>query len=296
MKLENNLEIDLTKCTKCGACIAECPAQLIEMTENGAFEARPETCIDCGHCVAICPVSAITHIHMDGTDFLPKQDPQITYEQLMHLNRNRRSIRAFKPIPVPPSTIEQIIHVVKYCPTGENAQELKYLAISDPLILKNIQNAMFKKFNVGYRLVKNGFIRLLMRLFIPKAEVTRLAMSLQRIITSYQEGKDPFLRGSPALIIIYCYQKTAMASLDAGIAGHQACLTAETLGLGTVWIGFHSALAQIFKSVKLASMLPKKTKILATIGLGYPKFKYKKTVARRPVDFRQIIASEEVKN
>ena len=45
-------------CTKCGACLVECPTQsILEGAETYLIDA--DTCSDHAICVAICPVDAI---------------------------------------------------------------------------------------------------------------------------------------------------------------------------------------------------------------------------------------------
>lgn len=51
-------EIDRDKCLRCGACVAVCPVQALELTENG-IKWDEEKCIYCGNCDDMCPVGAI---------------------------------------------------------------------------------------------------------------------------------------------------------------------------------------------------------------------------------------------
>jgi ferredoxin len=50
-------------CGYCGACVAVCPNQLLELNENEI--AISEGCQNCGNCQIVCPLGALI---MEGTD------------------------------------------------------------------------------------------------------------------------------------------------------------------------------------------------------------------------------------
>ena len=52
------IKVDQSKCVKCGLCVADCPACILDMGENGPECNVDRGCMSCGHCVAICPSSA----------------------------------------------------------------------------------------------------------------------------------------------------------------------------------------------------------------------------------------------
>ena len=55
------IQVDETKCTKCGSCAKVCPIGVIDMDEHGP-KAISQFCIACGHCVAICPSEALDNV------------------------------------------------------------------------------------------------------------------------------------------------------------------------------------------------------------------------------------------
>ena len=122
-------------------------------------------------------------------------------------------------------------------------------------------------------------------------------LPISGLIDKYEQGtevgEDPFLRGAPALMIIYARKKTSMLSLDAGIAGYHMNLAYETMGIGTVWNGFHSIMANKFKSMRNLSLLPKKQTVLASICLGYPKLKFQRNCTRRHLRYEIIDESKD---
>ena len=50
--------VDPTKCIGCGACVAECPVEALDLIDDLAV-VDPEKCENLGECVIICPVDAL---------------------------------------------------------------------------------------------------------------------------------------------------------------------------------------------------------------------------------------------
>jgi nitroreductase len=54
-----------------------------------------------------------------------------TYEQLLALAQYRRSIRRFKPDPLPPGTAEKILEVARLSMSGANSQSWEFIVVQD---------------------------------------------------------------------------------------------------------------------------------------------------------------------
>lgn len=60
--------IDGKKCSACGICIENCPADALALSEPQKMSdtdlhtvlAAPERCVGCGMCERVCPIKAIT--------------------------------------------------------------------------------------------------------------------------------------------------------------------------------------------------------------------------------------------
>lgn len=52
--------INLDLCIGCGCCIAQCPAEALELDNENRPECDKEVCIDCGTCVDSCMMQAIS--------------------------------------------------------------------------------------------------------------------------------------------------------------------------------------------------------------------------------------------
>jgi nitroreductase/NAD-dependent dihydropyrimidine dehydrogenase PreA subunit len=276
------MEFDYDLCTKCGLCTKVCGSKALDIDENKRpYEKSPMICNDCGHCMAVCPVMAVNNTRMDPAQFLDMTDPEIPFDQLYYLIRNRRSIRIFKKDPLQPDHINKLLEAVRYIPTGSNRQELKYLVITDPNILQRIKLEMAKKFRLVNNLAKSFPIKL----FVKKED----RASLGRLIELWDAGDDPYLRNAPCFLIIYSnVSYFGIPAWDAGIATYNIDLAAQTLGIGTMMNGFYVVTANLFNAVKKASLIPKGYKVLASMCLGYPVIKYKKTVSRMPLDTKIV--------
>ncbi len=274
------------KCIKCGACIEECPAYVIAMDINEEkqksypYAKYPFLCINCGHCVAICPVNACVHSNLPIEQFkaIEEKNP-VSYEQFEKLVKKRRSIRAFKKQAVDVDQIRKILDdICRFAPTGGNSQTISYKLIvnEDVHTIAKKMNSVFKK---GYAL-----LNILFFLNISKA-MRDNRRKLKAIIQTFESGKDPYCRGAPAILLILTNKGYATAFEDGIIAADHFVLAAETLGIGTCYFGFLQKLVGISGSLKKALKIPKGKKLCYPLLVGYPKYQYKRTVARNELKF-----------
>ncbi|MCX7725647.1 MAG: 4Fe-4S binding protein [Chitinispirillaceae bacterium] len=52
-----SVQIETSKCDKCGTCISVCPCDALVLTEN--LKIIEEKCSECGNCVKVCPIGAL---------------------------------------------------------------------------------------------------------------------------------------------------------------------------------------------------------------------------------------------
>jgi nitroreductase/NAD-dependent dihydropyrimidine dehydrogenase PreA subunit len=277
-----NIKINYEVCTRCGLCSKVCGSKRIEIGEDKLpYKVIEAGCNDCGHCIAVCPVNAIINTRVDMSEFNEMVDPGISPDQFTHLVRNRRSIRNFRKEPLKKEHIEKILRTVKYIPTGSNKQSLKFKFITDQEILLKIKTAMASEM----RKVSNLINLFPVKYFVRKER----RKSLKRLVNLFYNGNDSFLRGAPCLLIIYTEEKYfRIPQWDAGIASNTIDLTAQTLGVATLMNGYFVVLSNRYKSIKKLVQIKRSQTILAAMCLGYPEFRYRKTVFRRPLDVKYI--------
>jgi ferredoxin len=59
----DELEVDITRCMHCGACVGSCPVNAICLNEV-VLEFNDD-CTLCKRCIKVCPVGAITLVEED---------------------------------------------------------------------------------------------------------------------------------------------------------------------------------------------------------------------------------------
>jgi hydrogenase-4 component H len=80
------LELDISKCIGCGACINACPPRLIRMTDQDSrrtIEFALGRCTYCARCAEVCPEKAIRMTQEFELSTEDKKDLDMTAELLM---------------------------------------------------------------------------------------------------------------------------------------------------------------------------------------------------------------------
>ena len=117
-----SIEVDSNRCTRCAACVDDCLARIIVMSENepprivSGEEAR---CFKCRHCLAICPTGALSWNGETAENCAP-MGPIPTPETMERLLRQRRSVRAYKRENVSEEIFERLARAMDFVPTGCN--------------------------------------------------------------------------------------------------------------------------------------------------------------------------------
>jgi nitroreductase len=143
---------------------------------------------------------------------MPQTDEHIPPETLLALLKGRRSIRRYRPDPVPDEMVEQLLEAGRWAPSASNRQPWAFIVVRDETIRQQVaQHAAYY--------------------FIRWAHVGEAPL----LIVLCGEGRNriyrPFLHE------------------DVGLAGGQMMLQAKALGLGSCWIGAldRKAIAGILK-------------------------------------------------
>ncbi|MEJ2110094.1 MAG: nitroreductase family protein [Acidobacteriota bacterium] len=219
------LMIDEGKCKQDGFCTRECPAAIIQIPGEGYPEIIPEgdlRCIRCGHCVVVCPHGALSH-----SDIPIESSPEIRSElkideaQAEQFLRSRRSVRVFKDKAVEKETLQRLIEIARYAPTGGNTQSIEWLAITEKSKLKKIGSLTMDW----------------LRELVKDANVVAASPYLPMLVAAWDAGYDSVLRNAPAVIVASAPREIMSGQVDVTIAVTYLDLMAPAMGLGTCWAG-----------------------------------------------------------
>ncbi len=265
--------IDTERCDKDGICAIECPAHIIEMTEDGPVPAvgAEEICIGCGHCVAICPKGAFSLAFLSADQCMPiEKDKMLDADHTEHFLRSRRSIRRYKDKPVPRELFEKALAISCCAPTGSNRQTVKWLVIDKRA---DVQKIAAHVIDWMQYVQKNH----------PQIAQT---LNMETLITQWGQGTDRICRDAPQLVFAYASDEFGSGAADCHTALAYLELALPGFGLGSCWAGYVNYAASQWPALAKELKIPEKHSLHGALMVGFSKFKYSRAPKRNAPDIR----------
>ncbi len=288
--MTNWVSLDKDRCNNCGICVTRCPLCFFRQGDEITVQADENFCNLCGHCVSLCPTEAIVHQKMDMDNFV-QIDGGVNFEtdKFIRFIRQRRSHRHFKDKKIPKEDLEKLIDTCRYAPTGSNVQNVEIIVIQDPERRQKLSDLTVDFFDdIGGRVEKE-----LEKLKAEGKEIPEDLQNLQstlqyrdRLLLARSVGYDAIFYQAPAVIIFHSPVPTSAPKDNCVIASTTMGLTARTMGLETTYIGLFEAAAKSYQPLIEELGLPPGHEVFSCLIMGYPKFKFLKTVDRRPIRTR----------
>jgi FMN reductase (NADPH) len=185
--------------------------------------------------------------------------------KFIELLRSRRSIRAYKPDPIPEEYIQKIIEAARWAPSGGNSQPWEFIVIKKKELKDSIADLYMKT---------RGILR--------EAELTR--EKEMRAPALVGEMTEPGFKNAPVLILLCgdprvneafpltVFQKWGHEVFISNLASAFLCmqLAAKSLGLGSQWV---SAAGNFMENdLKELLNIPREIKIYDMMAVGYPAY------------------------
>jgi nitroreductase/NAD-dependent dihydropyrimidine dehydrogenase PreA subunit len=264
-------------CTRCGECVADCPARIITMEEGVPTIAadKEATCYRCQHCLAICPTGAVSILGLKPGDSRPLAGAYPDPDQLEMLIRGRRSVRRYRPENLEPELLQRLLDVAWCAPTGMNSRDVLLTVVDDREKLARLRGE-----------VMAGLARLVREERLPEgmeffADFVRL----------WEEKQvDILFRGAPHLLIASAPRQGACPVPDCLIALSYFELFAQSLGVGTVWNGLTKwAVTDLLPETRQRLGIPEEHVVGYVMSFGRPALRFQRTVQHGPAAINRVV-------
>lgn len=286
------LTVDPHRCTGCGLCVRICPQGIPVPGPGRLPQADPERadrCIRCGHCAAVCREGALTHRNLAPEAFA-EAGAAPAAAQVMRWLRRRRSVRAYQPRPVSRACLEALLEAARGAPTGHNARQLGCVAVVTPPRREALRDAVVGVYRRLFAVAGScwGLTALGVVLGRDRArELQEARPGLLRAQERLRRGEDPLFHGAPAVLLFHA-PSWETAEADAVAAAAQVTLFAPSLGLGTCYIGYASAVLRRFPRMARRWGVPRGHRVYAVLTVGFPSAEPLRVPPRPAVPLRLV--------
>jgi NAD-dependent dihydropyrimidine dehydrogenase PreA subunit/nitroreductase len=283
--MNKEIAIDQNLCQKCKACIEMCPNGIFQ-TENNITSVRSERidlCFICGQCMAACPEKAIQVAGLDyNKDFFDLPEAINSFDALI---QTRRSVRAFKDIPVPKDLLEQVVNAITFAPPSFPPLKIEITVVQDKQLIRKAMPHMINLYEKLMKGLKNPVVRYVIQRRIGSEKLRVIQnhiVPMFNIKLPYMKKgtEDAITRNAQAMILFHANKQSDNYATDIFIALGYALLKAHTLGIGATAIDLIPPAIERTPYLRQMFQIPEENEVVASIILGYPKFKYKRAIKR----------------
>ena len=279
--------VNLESCRGDGICVEICPEDVLEMVDEKAatVESRADSCILCGQCVAVCPTESLEMPKLPMEDFQRLGKRPFGYEEFVEFLRLRRSVRVFKDKPVEREVIAKILEAAATAPMGIPPHATEVVVIDRRDELDFLLAELVKDYDFLVKGFSNPLTRAMIRLNAGAEDFHTLKHFIVDVARHANEvyqrdGGDGYMRGAPVLMLFHGNRWTMSYEENAHLICHHSMLAAVSLGLGTTIIGLIPPIVDRSKVLRQRYGIPKENKVLTSLILGYPKYKYRRGIRR----------------
>ena len=157
--------------------------------------------------------------------------------ELMEAIKGRRSIRRYKPDPVPEEALQAVLEAVRCSPSWANTQCWEVIVVKDPVAKTNLFEAL-PRTNPAFSGMNEAPLV--------------LVLCAKKGVAGFHKGKAGTVKGDWLMF-------------DSGLAMQNLCLAAHGLGLGTVIVGMFD-----HRKAEEIVGVPQDIEVVAMTPLGYP--------------------------
>jgi nitroreductase len=160
----------------------------------------------------------------------------------------RRSVRNYSDEEVHDETIKEIIRAGTYAPTAVNIQPWRFVVVKNRKLIEEYDDRAKKAFLAAYKDTENPH--------------------LARYVQYLSKATTRLFYGAPVLILVFA-SPDVINEHDCALAAENMMLAAQSLGVGSCWIGLATGLGYDVEFLKEVGV-PEGHKLIAPLIFGYP--------------------------
>jgi len=280
--------VNLETCNGDGICAEVCPENALVLVNQKAatVESRAGSCIYCGQCVAVCPTESLQMPKLEMEDFRRLQKRPFGYDEFYEFLRMRRSVRVFKDQPIERGVIEKVLHAAATAPMGFPPHTTEVVVIDDREELDFLLEEMVREYDSMIKAFSTPVGRAFVRLSAGAEDYLLLKDHVLENVQFANElfhhnGTDRYMYRAPVLMMFHGSRWGISHEENAHLVCHHAMLAAVSLGLGTTIIGVIPPIVDRSKALRERYGIPGENKMITSLVLGYPKYKYRRGIRRK---------------
>jgi nitroreductase len=170
----------------------------------------------------------------------------------------RRSVRNYSDKGISDEIIKEIIRAGTYAPTAVNKQPWRFVVVKNKQLIEEYDDRAKKAFLAAYKDTENP--------------------DLVRYVQYLSKPTTRLFYGAPVLIFLFA-SPDVINEHDCALAAENMMLAAQSLGLGSCWIGLAAGLGYDVEFLKEVGV-PEGHKLIAPLIFGYPSKDNLKAPAR----------------
>jgi ferredoxin len=288
--MEGPIRIDEKSCKKCGLCGEVCPNKIIKKDNSGQLSFRQDRiqfCFKCGQCMSICPTESI---HVEGLsytkDFVGLPEGDSFERNFFNMILSRRAVRNFEDRPVPRELLEKIVQAIAFAPPGFPPIKTEIVVVQDTTLIRKALPHMIEVYDFLIKAMANPMMRFFIKRRAGREKFNMLVhhvvpLMKNRLPELKMGFEDTITRDAPAMIIFHANRNSENYKEDIYIALAYGFLAAHALGLGGSAMDIIPPPIERNKELRKMFLIPDTNEVVASMILGYPKYRYQRAIKRQ---------------
>ena len=236
--------------------------------------------------MAVCPAKSINVEGLSySRDFFEISETSEAETSFFDMIATRRAIRNFQDKPVPKELLEKIVRSIAFAPPGFTPIKTEIVVVQDTEVIRKALPYMIEVYDYLVKAMKNPIARFFIRRKVGKAKFNTIESHvvplMKNRLPELKKGvEDTITRYAPAMIVFHADPNAENYEADIYIALSYGFLAAHTLGLGACAMDLIPPAIQNNQELRKLFLIPGNNVVVASMILGYPKYRYPRGVKR----------------